>query len=153
MRPYTGAMDWLKYHPLSKFPSLQYVPAERPVCIAGRVLSLGPRTEDVKPYGSNETVPKTSYLVRAEDRIVQVEARRDTSGCAQEVKEGCFYFIEAIKRVEKRQDGELGSILRYQKNKKHSACEDPLLKTLQDTAPDGWEGATTIQQCFQVAPV
>ena len=30
VRPYTGTLDWLKYHPLSKFPSLQYVPAEVP---------------------------------------------------------------------------------------------------------------------------
>ena len=90
VRLYTGALDWLTYHPLSKLPSLHYVPSERLVCIAGRVLSPGPRTEDVMPEGSSETVAKTSFHVRAEDRIVLVEALRDTAGHAQEVHEGGF---------------------------------------------------------------
>ena len=107
MRPYTGALNWLNYHPLSKFQSLKYVPTERLVCIAGRVLSPGPRTEDVMAEGSDETVAKTSFYVRAEEQIVLVEAWRDTAGYAQEVQEGGFYIFEGIKRKEKKQDKEV----------------------------------------------
>ena len=151
VRPYTGALNWLTYHPLSKFPSLRYVPTERLVCIAGRVLSPGARSEDVQLEDTGDTVKKTSFYVRAEDKIVQVEAWRDSAGYAQEVQEGGFYFIEGIKRVEKRQENEVRSVVRYQKNTKHSECEATLLKMLQETTPDGWEGATSISPMFSGA--
>ena len=145
---YSGPQNWLKYHPVSRLPSLQYVPDERLVCIAFRVLSPGPRTEDVLLEGSSETVPKTYFHARAEDRIVLVEGWRETAEYAKEVKEGEFYFVEAIKRKEKKQEDEVKSILRYQRNTKHSACEPSLLKMLQDTTPDGWDDAITISPVF-----
>ena len=151
VRPYTGGVNWLNYHPLSKFQSLQYVPTERLVCIAGRVLSPGPRCEDVQAEGESDTVKKTTFYIRAEDRIVLVEAWRDSAAYAQEVQEDGFYFIEGIKRIEKRQENDVKSVLRYQRNTRHSDCAEPLLKMLQETTPNGWEGATAISPMLPTA--
>ena len=37
--------DWLGYHPLTMVPSMQRLPDGKLVCIAGRVLLLGPKNE------------------------------------------------------------------------------------------------------------
>ena len=148
VRPYNGPKDWQLYHPVTKLPSLQYVRDERLVCVAARVLSPGPRIDEVTPEGSSETVQKTSFYARVENNIVLVEAWRETAVYAQEVKEGGYYFFDSIKRKEKRQDTAVMSVLRYQANTKHTECEGDLLKMLQDSTPNGWEGATPISPMF-----
>ena len=67
---YNGPLDWLKYHPLSKFPSLQYVPSERLVCIAGRVLSPGPQTEKRTDRGLQRD--------RAENMVLRTSGNTNT---------------------------------------------------------------------------
>ena len=123
------------------------------MCVAGRVLSPGPRTDDVTTEGSDETVQKTSFYVRADDRLVLVEAWRDTAGYAQEVKEGGFYFIEGIKRKEKRQDNGVWSILRYQKIQGTPPAKALCYKCFRTQPLMDGKVRPQFHQCFQVLRV
>jgi hypothetical protein len=142
VRLYEGAGAWLKYHPITPLPSLQFLPHNSFVCIAGMVLSPGPVVTPQNIDGQDVNV--TNFHIRAKDGIVKVEAWRDVSEYASEVVAGQIYFFECMKKISPdRQDLSI-SVVRYQKSTSHYNCDADLEKEITLATADNHTGATTI---------
>ena len=52
IQPYEGEAPWLHYHPVTPLPSLQHLPTNTFVCVAGMVLSPGPQQKHENVEGA-----------------------------------------------------------------------------------------------------
>ena len=139
---YDGAATWLGYHPTTRIPSLQFLPHNTFVCIAGMVLSPGP--VQTRQSVDGQDVPVTNFHIRAKDGMVKVEAWREFSDYAKQVTAGQIYFFENMKKISPDPKDLSRSVVRYQKSTSHYGCDEALTEEIKSVTADSHEGATTI---------
>ena len=142
VRQYEGSIKWLAYHPVTPLPSLQYVPHNTFVCVAGLVLSPGPVTSPHSIDGTECNV--TNFFIRTHSEIVKVEAWRDTSAYAHQVASGQVHFFDSIKKIHPDKGEQQVSVLRYQKSTRHHDAPPTLEKEIKDSTEDNHAGCTMI---------
>ena len=139
---YEGEAAWVQYHPTTPLSSLRHVPHNTFVCLAGMVLSPGPKTKHETVDG--ESLPITNFQVRAKDGIVNVEAWRDTADYAGKVMAGQIYYFDSIKKISPDKKDVSLSVARYQKQTAHGSCEKVLEEGVRSATEDSATGATVL---------
>ena len=92
----TAGHEWLPHHPTTPIEDLVVLPDGTLVCIEGKVHEKGRKTNQT--VGS-DTVPVLNFTLRCGNELVALAAWRELAGMPENLEEGEFYQINAVKKV------------------------------------------------------
>lgn len=95
----TAAHDWLPHHPTTPIEDLVVLPDNTLVCIEGKVHDKGRKSMQI--VGS-DTVPVLNFTLRCGNELVALAAWRELAGMPENLEEGDFYQINAVKKVSQK---------------------------------------------------
>ena len=116
----TAGHEWLPHHPTTPIEDLVVLPDGTLVCIEGKVHDKGRKAMQI--VGS-DTVPVLNFTLRCGNELVALAAWRELAGMPEDLEEGDFYQINAVKKVcQKGTDTKVQ--LRYTSLTKQSSCSE-----------------------------
>ena len=116
----TAGHEWLPHHPTTPIDDLVVLPDNTLVCIEGKVHEKGRKSMQI--VGS-DTVPVINFTLRCGNELVALAAWRELAGMPEDLEEGDFYQINAVKKVcQKGTDTKVQ--LRYTSLTVQSSCSE-----------------------------
>ena len=92
----TAGHEWLPHHPTTPIEDLVVLPDGTLVCIEGKVHDKGRKSMQI--VGS-DTVPVLNFTLRCGNELVALAAWRELAAMPENLEEGEFYQINAVKKV------------------------------------------------------
>ena len=115
----TAGHEWLPHHPTTPIDDLVVLTDGTLVCIEGKVHEKGRKT--MQMVGSDQ-VPVCNFTLRCGNELVALAAWRDLAGMPENLEEGEFYQINAVKKVSQKDTDKVQ--LRYTSLTVQSSCSE-----------------------------